>query len=101
VSRAERLLPYAERYIHLVIERNTFAHRMRAHDLNRLDFEIKEALVDFEAAELREQIAQMPPDKPPPVRKPLQDMPAAAPAKRQRRHSRSHPWNRRAVMPKR
>jgi len=93
VTRAERLFPLAERYIQLVLERRHMALRMNKRDVSKLDIDIDEALRDYESAEARETVAQMDSDLPP--RSPARPRPGA------RRYGPSHPWNSRAVPPKR
>jgi len=101
-SRADWLMPYAERYISLVIERRWRGQRLHPRDLSKLDADIETALVDYEAAWAREarieaQAAEEPVAKKRRTRVLLRPLPE--PAGRQRPDPK-HPWNQRAVMPK-
>lgn len=102
LSRADHLMPYAERYISLVIERKWYGKRMHARDLSKLDSDIETALEDYEAAAARE--ARLEAEAPVRNQRPVQPPPrrthALTRASGRARPAADHPWNQRAVMPK-
>lgn len=93
-------MPYAERYISLVIERKWHSSRMHQRDVSKLDHDIEESLVDYERALLREAIVEA---------EEAEKVTAASSSRStrvllqpisERRPAQGHPWNQRAVLPK-
>lgn len=90
-------MPYAERYIDLVLERKWHTSRMHPRDVKKLDVAIEEALVDFESARVREDAYEREPVKvrrvsPPKSRKTTKLLKSW--------QGQEHPWQGRAVPPK-
>ena len=84
MSRAERLFPFAERYIALVRERKRLSSRARL-----LDTEAAEALRAYEAAEAAEVSVV--------VKEESEKVPLRRPSARRAPPASTHPWNGRAV----
>lgn len=94
-SRADWLMPYAERYLDLVIEREWRAHRMNSRDVAKLNNDIKVALVDFETARShedgrREEKERLTKESTKPTRELLKS----------RWEGQAHPWNNRLTPKK-
>lgn len=109
-------MPYAERYIALVIERRWRGKRMHPRDLSKLDSDIETALEDYEAADARETRLEAEEKEARAheaavreqrrVQAAARRVAAQAPthaltrANDRPRPAAGHPWNQRAVFPK-